>query len=948
MSSNLLPQRRISFKDVVAGRESSARARSTPSFLDSSPLAKSASSTAINNQNTVSNVLASRRKGSASSVSRASSQHAFHRVYDGEGGFQKTLSVSGSSISSRPSSGAVSSSRKIVPEHKTRIHKLGNSLDSITIDSCKKDMRRIVSKDATELPPWNASTKPLAPFPNPKSQEVLQQNSVSSRSSKTGHKLPESIPSATLEEAVLPEVEAPLLGSLPKYSRQYPPSPYQFEICSTLLPGSEDEQHSIDYSDFTITQSYGVTEKLDGEAVALVVAKLVSEYPVLATKIVRNPKIIDADIECFIDDTAAGTSRYVATTRLNKSSQALPMNQLIEVVSEWKAQVDPGSPFQILLVDGVVGDLRQFVVFGGSVTILDEASLLWIGKRFFTLYETYSTAPEAVSKYVCEEAFSFEDFSFQSIRTNSDLAFWRKQCIEVTQDYIDPLEKQSLEKKLKALAKETLNLQRSLKTATKRRSDYEKELNALRKQRLEIDHSMHASNEKPTYMEDPSTGEKIEMSSTAKAALIKTVLGSEVIEDNVVPLLEKHEVSVEVQRKINAHTMTLQDFAATSEATIDQLSLLPKDRRQILALADYTRNRIKECIQELGKVKFGLERQIAKAARNLETAVENINSTRESIDANEDMSFRLTGIIHPPLVEKTISPITAKNMEDNLGEKPTADVSLNWGMINFEIGKETMDNLRTFRSDWTNNIKNKRKMADIADSSDNESLLESDDEHDSLPTRTEKKLRDKSVGAVCLAAFGVLMKHITGSDNFLVGLTTSFRAPGLVVGPLTDTMPVKLDLSKKDLSFSSLFSSIHKVFKHIQRHGKSCPRSYISKKLQLPLEFPIEFQFVSKNEARDWESRGFSMHDILKPHEQRQEQFGTLQTERIWSSNPQDAYDIKFIMVEYDDHLDCGVRYRRDKFEEGRILRWVAKFQSTLDGIDCSRRKLSVTSMITR
>jgi hypothetical protein len=308
--------------------------------------------------------------------------------------------------------------------------------------------------------------------------------------------------------------------------------------------------------------------------------------------------------------------------------------------------------------------------------------------------------------------------------------------------------------------------------------------------------------------------------------------------------------------------------------------------------------------------------------------------------------------LHPPQEEITIKILSAENLKSDLNEKnPFKDIN-KWGFIPFNVEESTMDNLRKFRIEWTLYIKNKRKQARKnlfsinTDSSDNESLLESDEEDSNK--RIEKQMMRKTVNAVCLAAFAVLMKHISGRDKFLLGVPTNFRNPGLILGPLTDIYPIKIDLSKKNKSFSSLFTSIFRIFNQIKRHSFSCPSSVISEKFGVGPNFPIQFEFVTLAELNYYKTIGLSINDILSPQEIHEERFGSVLTEKLWSDNKNDQFDIRFVMVEHENGLECGVRFRKDRFDPEKIGKWITKFKSTLEGIDCNRRRVSVGDMISR
>ncbi|KAI8897117.1 hypothetical protein BC833DRAFT_61906 [Globomyces pollinis-pini] len=737
---------------------------------------------------------------------------------------------------------------------------------------------------------------------------------------------------------------------LPNFKRSYHATPYQLEICTRLLPAA-DEQDNLptqSSSDYIISQAYVLSQSLLLLNVQNIINKLCYEYPILTTTVYRNPKIIDADIECYLEYTPwedIPKERFTEVIKLEDSKNA--EKAIWETAQEWITKRKIDETFKLLIIE-CPATSQSYFIFSASLIIMDEISLLWLSKKFFSLYDA-SVQGSDLSNYNCEEQDTFEDLTYNTVRLKSDISFWRDQCIQVSQDSINFEEKKTLEVQLRMLEKERVTLKTALQSATKQRAEYEKSLTNLRKQRLAIDQDNTGKGAKSSFT-DPTTGEVCIISKTTKDALIKTVLGDEAVGENVIPLLAKHDVSKEIQRKINAASLNLENFAAITEMTIDNLYLENRDHRKILALIDYVRNRIKECIQEQGKVKFVLEREIAKSSRGFEASSNKVKISRDNLEANEDLAFRLNNILHPPYIENIIECLSLKNLYDTFTDPTTVNLN-RWGFQSFNISGEMLDNLRKFRSDWTLNIRNKKRLAKkkafLDQSSDNDSLLEDDNDEDEKD-KNQRRLLEHSVDAVCLAAFGVLMKHISGINQFTIGVNCSFRTPGLILGPLTDILPVKIDLTKKGISFTALFASLYKVFKQIRRHGPGCPFGYISKTLKIPAEFPIQFEFISLAEKRDWQALGFSVADLISPHERTALHFANLKAERVWTTNQQTNYDMKFIMVECEDTIECGVRYRSDRFEQEKILKWITKYQSTLEGIDCSRRKISVSSMISR
>jgi hypothetical protein len=753
---------------------------------------------------------------------------------------------------------------------------------------------------------------------------------------------------SVMSNYISPTVDSAILTHHP-YKRFFQPTPYQLEIANSFLPSLGEEDHVIPVTEVIQTQMIALYHPIPLHHLQHSVNKVCTEYNVLTTTVYRNEKILDADVQFFVDFTPyleVPPTKYVEFCSLSLNPSVPVAMQLEQKKQQWIQSFSGEKQFGVLVVDAQASDYKQFILFGASSIIVDEFSLSWITKRILSLGEHMGSSHTTnLEEYKSEEMESYEDYSVNCVRSRNDLPFWKNQCIQVHEEQLEIRERKQLELQLKTLEKERINLKNSLISATKRKQDCEKELATLRQQRIALEKELNGDGPVAKFT-DPVTGEINFVSQQTKNALVKTVLGDEVTGDNVLPLLEKHDVSKEVQRKIRAQELNLEEFGAISEASVESLNLSTRDKRQILALAEYVGNRIKECIQEQGKVKFTLERKISKASRDLQNASDTLAATKRRYDGNEDMSYRLQNILHPPLEEKKIAPLLMNTLYDTVKAKSEFEAINPWGLTRYVVTNEILDNLRKFRNDWTMNIRNKRKKQRLQDgyqSSDNESLLESDQDEESLKAKTERNMK-QSVDAVVLAAFGVLMKHICGNEVFLIGCKTHFRSNENLVGPYSDILPVKLDFSRKGMSFSSLFTSLYRVFKQLKRHGNSCPSSYLAKTLQCELDFKVQFEFINQQELEEYKNLGFTVEELLAPHDIQYMR----KCDRLWSSNPADKFDIRFVFVETEDQLECAVRYRQDRFDSDRIAKWVLKFQSTLEGIDCSRRKLSVSSMISR
>jgi uncharacterized protein YgiM (DUF1202 family) len=663
---------------------------------------------------------------------------------------------------------------------------------------------------------------------------------------------------------------------------------------------------------YSLTHAYNIRSLVKVDVLSEILRKFSTEVKVLTTRFYRNEKILDADWECILD----GFAPSVDLIELDSDDQ--DMEIILAESKEWRSNINLSRPFGILVIKTPGHEEFQssntYVLFSGCTALLDHLSLTWIANEIFKLYEAtlvegshYIKQPtSALSKYASPEAERFEDVAVDYFVRKQDIVFWREHLTEIYQDLVDIDEKKSIVDELQRVTKEKTLAKNSLDSLAKRESQLDVELNKLRKQRSELDEDNNTG-EKCTFI-DSDSGEIIVISKTAKNALIRTVLGDEAAEDNVIGLLDKHDVSKEVQRKIGAEQMSLDAFANLRDTSIEHLGLLSRDRKKITALAEYVRNRIQESFHEQSKVKFMLERMIATTSRQLETCRETIRQNQNSLESNDDMSIRLQHILNPPTISKIVDMITLEQVYEK-PKLPNIDIN-KYSNVRFKIKEDAVYNLQRFRSAWAANIRNKKKNPN--DSSDHESLLGSEGETSETPAGAESSWTNKkTVNVVCLAAFAVLMKHISGMDKYLLGITYNFRTPNQLVGPLTDTLPFNVDLSSKSLTFDGLFASLFKVFHYCKRHGKACPSTQISKELAIEYNIPVHFEFITNLEREEWAKQGITVEDLLYEDEDNTKSFGTFETAAIGSLDEHSQYDVKFKLIENVDTIEAAVRYRK-------------------------------------
>ncbi|KAH6584639.1 hypothetical protein BASA61_006235 [Batrachochytrium salamandrivorans] len=793
-------------------------------------------------------------------------------------------------------------------------------------------------------------------------------------------------------------------------SGRYRATPLQWDIYTRLQP-SKDEKESPSYtpyigSQFNISQAYRIdNHNLNSKDLEKCTNKVCALYSIVRTKFYRNDRILDADVEGVIDQCTwpefpanaylevVSSSMYPHLAKYDTGSNDWT-SHIAAIAKSWMSPIGISIPFGILAITFPPKEVTPHekqpalgytvMVVAATLAVVDEISLTWISRELVALYrECYrlrkmsrgdSEVVACIHSRKTIESEEFADFANECKRAKSDMSFWRSQCIEVKQDNVDRNEKDDLEGQLKRLCKEKVALGSSLASLAKRKTEVQTDLTELRRQRGVISKSESGEGVISTYV-DAANGEVIQITHEAKKALIKAVLGEDASTDNIVGLLDKHEVPKDAQLKIKAPTLTLEAFAAFTEIDVEYLGLMSRDRRKIIALAEFVRNRIKECLHEQGKVKFALERKIAKASRDLESALEGLTSTQNLLESTDDMSIRLNYILKPPYIETKLAPITlAAHYETNMQSSDTFDSSSRWGFVPLEIEPDTLDTLRRFRANWTlsTKIRQRQRKADPSVSSDNESLLDSeksdnDDKtvlgdsplkYESSPSLDRafntmaldhhpRHVKYKSVDVICLAAFSILLKHISGSEKYIIGVSQSYRRHGLFIGPLSDTMPIKVDVTQPGLTFDVLYGSMHKILRDTKRHGVACTNMQVASAFGITCGLDVRFEFIGLRESKEWIKRGLSVADLLCQPERCFHVDG-IDTARIWSDNEADTYDVKLIIVETPGGLEGGMRFMNCRFSKEIALKWMLKYTSVLEGIDCGPRKILVSSLISR
>ncbi|KAJ3202043.1 hypothetical protein HDU67_000834, partial [Dinochytrium kinnereticum] len=773
------------------------------------------------------------------------------------------------------------------------------------------------------------------------------------------------------------------IGSDKRRNKRYPITLHQLQIYQTLYLEEEEDfptqRIAHQGPPFYISQAYRIFGSILVQDLALAVNKVCSAYKVLCTRFWRNEKIVDGDVEGLFDDVEwdhMEPSRYLRVVESEEYPELAVLKpqtvaKFIRKDTDALDRLERG--FQVLLIrepDLPGRKAVNYIVLSVTSAINDEMSTCFIAKEIFSLYfecaryrvsndsdfQIYSVVSSHSTK---EEADDFIDVAYGMTQPpRQGHLFWKEVCVETVQDAIEGPERDDIEAQLRKTLVEVENLRTQVQSLSKRKTEMDNELGTLKEQRRQMEVESFESVESYT---DLTTGEVIEISKNAKSALIRTVLGEEAVEDNISALLSKHDVAADIQRNIGH--MRLEVFSQITEDQLSIYGLLAKDRRKILALSEYVRNRIKESLQEQAKVKYALERKIMKLQRELDMCASNLKVAQNSLDANDDMGIRLKVLLNPPSVEVRIPALGFEDGQTKSASEHTEEYGYHnlYGFQAVEVDVNVLKNIRRFRDRCRQTHKqrllNLRKGGTHLAGGGGEFSDFSSTEESNPPSEAEDNgaLHTPAIissDSVCLAAFQVMLKHIMGADKFLLGVKTSFRRGGVLVGPLSDIMPLRVDMTKKGVTFNSLLVSAIKGLRELKKQGGAYPYPTAAKRLKLPETFPVQFEFITDRESQQWGYAGMEAGELSpKPNHMMKFDAGLGQpagVERVWSVDERAGFDVKLVLVEVADGISGGIVYRKDRFDDEKIAKWVQKYQTTLEGIEVGSRDVSISSLISR
>jgi len=677
---------------------------------------------------------------------------------------------------------------------------------------------------------------------------------------------------------------------------------------------------------------------------------------------------------------------------------------------------------------------KTFIAIIGSIMIADEISLNAIMNEIITLYsleERKNNKDFQIQKIVEEEDeedeeeeiadplgsfkskednFCFINFA-QEQKENIDKTkvsidkiktFWKNQCTELNNDILLPKEKEEMIVKLKKLKADLLEKKEKYNQLGQKKKEYEELIEKLTNDRLQLE----KGNGSVATVIDPVNGERLEISNEAKQVILKMISGSETT-STIEPFLIKHEVTDHVRKCIKSSVMKIEDFASLSDKDLEMYHLDTSERRKIAALVEYVRNRIRECIQGHSKVKISLERHLSKTQRELDRCVRDYKKYEKSIEKISNDILKINSILHPPLKISQIPTMQFQGVRQKSVEKNDwGEYNLYYGFMPLHLESDQNQYFQTFFDDWKNKYykeyrverclkkkmeREKKELVNLVDAPLVEpdiDYLSEDDIYSSSENVSNSFYNNMpSTEAICLAIFGVLLRHISGIEKFLIGVHQSqrriYQAGDCIIGPLSNIIPIKIDLSQKGVTFYNLFADLIFSIKKSRKINADHSYAQLFDFPDLPEELPVQFQFISKEESELWKKMGLKLKDLFAGLNRNQgwtkndisfsssslssyDSFNNTSSENVenmdpdilkyhpsikqlWSSNVSNTFIFKLIMVEWDDDtIEGGIIYSRNYFDEDQILKWIGKFETLIENIELGKPKVTVANLISR
>ena len=618
-----------------------------------------------------------------------------------------------------------------------------------------------------------------------------------------------------------------------------------------------------------------------------------NESQVLSSKLSRNDKIIDADVEGFIKSSECLVDKIECVNDDYQTIQA-SLNQWILSNNE----INP--TFRIGYIQDKLIDNRKvcLLLFCSSGAYLDTNSLIVISHNILNRYLQVGfriDLKEYAEKNPITEIATLS--KLDSISKIKALAFYKEQCFEHVERNVSDELRADLEKQLSRLNQEHDRLFNQIKLMKQKRSDMEIELMDMRQRRIDLEKSSQGNH---SSFVDPSTYEMVHIPLVLKSEILSTVF--KCTSPDISSFLSNHNISLETRQSNGQDFNTIEKFCALTAGSLAYLSQ-PESQR-ILNLSETARNKVKDSLIDQKALKFNLERSISKIERDLKHLLTVLHTTLKQYENGDFSRINIEQILHPSNESFKVVGLT---IEQGSESEYATDY------LTFVVNSETVTKLRQFH--------------DYVTSLEGTTSLEKQSAFD--------KESEPSCFAICLSAFCIVLKNITGVDKFVIDVMNQNRSFG-VLGPLSDPVPLKFDMSDKEKTVNALLLKVWANVLTAREYGLAYPSVFLNECFNS--ETRVCFEYIDTKIVDAFDELGVTSDQLQSESSDYQ---------RIWSINSAHHYDLKFIVLDSGTILKCRLEYN-PRFGYEKACKWMDKIENTLGQIEYGGRRQTITGIISR
>ena len=635
---------------------------------------------------------------------------------------------------------------------------------------------------------------------------------------------------------------------------------------------------------------------------------LAEHYSILNMHFHINEKIIDADPEARI--SSVPEDGHVEELRMIDHQHIPIIDKLQLVIQSWIGErVGFDKAFRILFVPR---EETTIIVGVACKALFDMPSIMFALREALKLYEVILDiaanenipAESVVPPYKIKEdqaAFITYSAGFPKLNETS-YKHWRSKYIEYTHEVVPDKMRYRLEDREKESQHRIEKYKHDLQKLTHQQDQLEQSLAQQKQKRIDLEKLSHGPT---TSFFDLASGKPFIISPEARHIFIKTFLQTEVSAITVRDILKKYEVAEEVVMRLEAACPTFESFLEHPAEISDNITRNSKEKRKITVAAEISRNYIIEAQHEHGKIKFNLERQIAKTHRELDACIAKIKAKQNDIFKIGEQLLFIQTQLNPPVVEHRVNPLTYH------GTPPSSVDSLTslHESVSFTLSEKAMGLIDSYY---------KKAFGAFSIHKEHE-LRELDVD--------EAKYEEYGMAAICLSACSILMKYISGQSKFLVGHVTNMRTKTMKLGPLSPVVPIKINLVDANKTFDQFIHELHRELCSNLPHTHNFPYEKYQKE-ECPDHFDFMFEYLSPKVANLFE-------DDIK-------------SELAAIGDTSEFYALKTTAYHTKDGIKITLRYRTDIIDTEHVSKWTDKLLTTFESIDYEQKNLTVPSFITR